>query len=81
MHRALYRCRYRQRNDKDTILSFFIIELQQAAVQEQKTFQALTGGVSTREQDLMFTVQQLLEKYENGWQPGVVQEGTGQWFL
>lgn len=56
--------------------SLFILDLQQGSVQTQVTHKALTGGESTRERELMVTVQQLLEKYESGWQPVVLQQGV-----
>lgn len=51
-------------------------DLQQASVNEQVKQKVLIAGESSREKDLMQSVQQLLEKYEGGWQPVVVQDST-----
>lgn len=55
-----------------------IVDLQQASVGEQVVHKTLIAGESSREKDLMFSVQQLLEKYESGWQPIVVHQGGGK---
>ena len=54
-----------------------ILDLQQASVVGQVTHKTLTAGDSSREKDLMLSVQQLLDKYESGWQPVVVHHGGG----
>ena len=52
-----------------------IADLQQTSVKEQVKQKVLIAGESSREKDLMQSVQQLLEKYESGWQPVVVHQG------
>ena len=55
-----------------------IVDLQQASVGEQVVQKTVISGESSREKDLMLSVQQLLEKYESGWQPVVVHQGGGK---